>query len=63
MTRFGVKFLKVNHNQYNTESFIGYIDEFADEIIKNNIRNSIIIMDNVTFPKSNRIKNFALYEI
>lgn len=60
MTRSGIKFWKVNHNPYNTESFLGYIDEFADEIIKDDIRNSIIIMDNVPFHKSNRIRNLAM---
>ena len=45
---------------FNVESFISFLRSFIQKLQSNNINNTIFIMDNVPFHKSQQVKNFIL---
>ncbi|KAF7684942.1 hypothetical protein CDIK_4309 [Cucumispora dikerogammari] len=52
MTKDGIVYKKINTRAYNTLSFLGYLNELFDFILEQNMRNVVVVMDNVPFHKS-----------
>jgi transposase len=52
MNKYGLTYKKISTRAYNTNLFLGYIQGFFDFLVGLELRNCVIVMDNVPFHKS-----------
>lgn len=57
MNKYNLNSFKVSTTPYNTESFLGYINDIFAFFQNNNLENTVVICDNVRFHKSEAILN------